>query len=279
MTRKGLEAFDLVIFDWAGTMVDFGCRAPIAALVEAFARRGVALSEAAARADMGKAKADHVRALLARPEVRRAWAEAVGAPPVEGDVAGLMTDLGPLMREAAGAAAELVPGAADTVAALRAAGLKVASSTGYTREMMSPVLSRAAAQGYAPDHLVCADETCQGRPSPLMIYKACAELGVWPLSRVVKVDDAPAGIAEGRAAGCFTVGVSVSGNGVGLSRSALEALEADDREARIQASGRSLTEAGADLVIPTVADLLPALMAAGDRLAVAREAARPSLVG
>ena len=38
MTDSGLQAFDLVIFDWAGTMVDFGCRAPIAALLEAFAR-------------------------------------------------------------------------------------------------------------------------------------------------------------------------------------------------------------------------------------------------
>ena len=56
--------FDLVIFDWAGTMVDFGCRAPVNALLEAFGRRGVSLSEQEVRRDMGKAKADHVRALL-----------------------------------------------------------------------------------------------------------------------------------------------------------------------------------------------------------------------
>ena len=66
MSPQGLNDFDLVIFDWAGTMVDFGCRAPIEALVTAFARRGVALDEAAARVDMGKAKADHVRALLSQ---------------------------------------------------------------------------------------------------------------------------------------------------------------------------------------------------------------------
>lgn len=36
MTGHGLKGFDLVIFDWAGTMVDFGCRAPVAALVEAW---------------------------------------------------------------------------------------------------------------------------------------------------------------------------------------------------------------------------------------------------
>jgi phosphonoacetaldehyde hydrolase len=255
----GLAAFDLVIFDWAGTMVDFGCRAPVTALIEAFARRGVMLGEATVRADMGKAKADHVRALLARADVAAAWVVANGAPSGEPDVEALMDELGPLMRDAAAQAAELIPGAAQTVAALRAAGLRVASSTGYTREMMAPVLIRAAEQGYAPDHLVCANETPEGRPSPLMIYKACAELGVWPLSRVVKVDDAEAGIGEGRAAGCFTVGVSASGNLTGLSPAALAALDLADRRARLAIAAANLTAAGADLVIETVADLVPAL--------------------
>ena len=261
MKDKGLRAFDLVIFDWAGTMVDFGCRAPVAALVEAFARRGVTLDAATARADMGKAKADHVRALLACPHVAAAWTEAVGVAPGEADVGALMTDLGPLMREAAAQAAELIPGAAETAQAVRAAGLKVGSSTGYTREMMAPVMARAAEQGYAPDHLVCAGETPQGRPTPLMIYKACAELGVWPLSRVVKIDDAEAGIVEGRAAGCFTVGVSATGNGLGLSREELATLSPGDRAARVAEVRGRLEAAGADLVVETVADLPAALEA------------------
>ena len=257
--EMGVTRFDLVIFDWAGTMVDFGCRAPVLALREVFARRGVNIGEPVLRADMGKAKADHVRALLANPEVAAAWVRATGAEASDADVDALMTDLGPLMREAAAAASELIPGAAETVAALRAAGLKIASSTGYTREMMEPVLARAKDQGYAPDHVVCADETLEGRPSPLMIYKACAELGVWPLSRVVKVDDAEAGIAEGRAAGCFTIGVAASGNGVGLSKSDLDALKPDDRVSLLAEASRRLASAGADLVIETVQDLPTAI--------------------
>jgi phosphonoacetaldehyde hydrolase len=256
---EGLGRFDLVIFDWAGTMVDFGCLAPIQALVEAFARHGVTLDETIARADMGKAKADHVRALLTYPQVAAAWLSAAGKAPGEAEVATLMDDLGPLMRDAAGQASELIPGAAEAVAALRAAGLKVASSTGYTREMMAPVLIRAAEQGYAPDHLVCSGETPQGRPSPLMIYKACADLGVWPLSRVVKVDDSEAGVEEGVAAGCFTVGLSASGNTVALSREGLAALSPDDRARRIADAEARLKAAGADLVIESVADLVPAL--------------------
>ncbi len=262
MTMTDLP-FDLVIFDWAGTMVDFGCRAPVAALIAAFAGRGLDLDEATVRADMGKAKADHVRALLAKPQVAIAWTRARGAASTEADVAALMADLEPLMRDAAAAASTLIPGAAATVAELRRLGIKVASSTGYTRQMMGPVMTRAAEQGYAPDHLVCSGETPAGRPSPLMIYKTCAELGVWPLSRAVKVDDSEAGVEEGRNAGCFSVGLAASGNGLGLSLEAFEALSAGEREARLEPVRASLRAAGADLVIDTVAELVPALRGRG----------------
>jgi phosphonoacetaldehyde hydrolase len=253
------DRFDLVIFDWAGTMVDHGCGAPVHALLEAFHGHGVHLTEAEARRDMGKAKKDHVRALLDDPKIAADWATATGHAPTAADCETLIAELGPLMRAQAALAAGLIDGARTTVDALRAAGLKIASSTGYTREMMEPVLHRAAGQGYSPDHLVCSGDTLFGRPSPLMIYKACVDLGVWPLSRVVKVDDAEAGVAEGRAAGCYTIGVAASGNGVGLSAAALAALPEAERAARITAAGKALYAAGADLVIDSVADLVPAL--------------------
>ena len=92
-----------------------------------------------------------------------------------------------------------------------------------------------------------------------MVYKTCAELGVWPLSRVIKVDDAEAGIAEGRAAGCFTIGLAASGNGIGLSLEAYQALDPTDRDDRLAKVRASLMAAGADLVIDSVDDLIGAL--------------------
>jgi phosphonoacetaldehyde hydrolase len=167
-----------------------------------------------------------------------------------------MSDLGPLMRDQAARAAQLIDGAKSAIDALREQRVKIASSTGYTRDMMQPVLREAARQGYVPDHLVCSGETPTGRPTPLMIYKACAELGVWPLSRVVKVDDTESGVAEGRNAGCFTVGLAASGNCVGLTQEALAALPAAERSRRLDAAKHSLLAAGADVVIDSVADLL-----------------------
>lgn len=248
-----------VVFDWAGTMIDFGCRAPTIALCDVFAAAGVPLSEAEARTHMGMAKRDHIRALLDLPRVHAAWIASRGAPAQGSDVDALFAAVGPLMRKAASACAELVPGAADQVARLRASGVAIGSCTGYTRDMMQDILPLAAGQGYSPDCVVCAGETPHGRPSPLMVWKNLVELGVWPAAACVKVDDAEVGIAEGLAAGAWTVGVAASGNGVGLSREALAALRPQDRADRIARTRAALIAAGAHAVIDTIADLPLAL--------------------
>src|SRR4030088_2019448 len=92
------KSFDLVILDWAGTMVDFGCRAPVDALIEAFTRHGVTLTEEEVRRDMGKAKADHGCALLNDPRIEDAWRTANGRSPTAVERDALIGELGPLMR-------------------------------------------------------------------------------------------------------------------------------------------------------------------------------------
>jgi phosphonoacetaldehyde hydrolase len=252
MTQSPIQA---VVFDWAGTMIDFGCRAPVVALRAVFAEAGVEITEAEARADMGKAKRDHVRALLTMPRIAALWDGA----PTEADVDRLHDAVEPRMRAAARDCAALIPGAAALAADLRARGVKIGSTTGYTRPMMADILPLAAEQGYAPDAVVCAGETAQGRPSPLMMWKALVELGAWPARACVKVDDAVVGIGEGLEAGAWTVGLSASGNGVGLSLEALDALPAAERAARIETAAQALRAAGAHYVVESVADLGPVL--------------------
>ena len=258
MTSSPIKA---VVFDWAGTMIDFGCLAPVKALVAAFAQEGVALSADDARRDMGRAKRDHVAALLAYPNVARAWTNAHGAAPIEADGDRLYRALEPLMLAAAADHCDLIPGAAALAAHLTAEGIKIGSCTGYTRAMMAPILAPAAAQGYAPQSLVCAGETPSGRPSPQMLWRALIELDAWPPWTCIKVDDAEVGIAEGRNAGCWTIGVAASGNAVGLGLAEYRALPEADRQARTQAAAASLRTAGAHYVVDTVAEMGPALAA------------------
>lgn len=256
-----------VVFDWAGTMIDFGCMAPVEALISVFAREGIALTDAEARADMGKAKLDHLRAILAKPELAARWQAARGSLPDEGDVLALYARLEPAMQAAAAASATLIPGAVETAKALRQLGIRIGSGTGYTREMMAPILPLAAAQGYAPEVVICAGETPSGRPAPLMTWAALIALDAWPARRCIKVDDAPVGIIEGREAGCWTVGLAASGNGMGLSLADYRALPEAERHARREASARLLQDAGADYVIDDISQLMPVVHAIAGRLA------------
>src|SRR5262249_1152422 len=129
-----------VVFDWAGTMVDFGCTAPVRALIDVFTAEGMALSDAEARADMGKAKLDHLRALLANRDIAGRWLALKGAPVSDADIERMYAALGPAMAGAAAQSATLIPGVGEVVAQLRALGVRIGSGTGYTRAMMADIL-------------------------------------------------------------------------------------------------------------------------------------------
>lgn len=256
-----------VIFDWAGTMVDFGCMAPVHALVEVFDAEGVALSEAEARADMGKAKRDHLAAILANPDVAARWLKRFGSPSGEADIDRVYAKLEPAMAAAAAKASELIPGAAECFAELTRLGIRIGSGSGYTPQMMAAIRESAARQGYQPEVVICSGDTPSGRPAPLMTWAALIQLDAWPASHCIKVDDAPVGIAEGRNAGCWTVGIAASGNEVGLTRDDFLLLPHDERLARVAEATRRLKDEGADFVINDVAELLPVVHEIAERIA------------
>jgi phosphonoacetaldehyde hydrolase len=255
------------VFDWAGTVVDFGCLAPVRALQAAFAAEGVGLTEAQARKDMGRAKRDHVAALMEDASVRANWTGRFGRAPVAADGDRVYAALEPLMQSEAARHSALIPGAAEIFAWLKGEGIKIGSSTGYTRTMMAEIIMRAAHQGYSPSVVVCAGETLAGRPSPLPMWKALVELGAYPAWRAVKVDDAIVGIEEGRAAGAWTIGVTDSGNGIGLDLQSWQALSEGEQKTRRESSAKALRDSGADYVANTVTDLRTILPDISQRIA------------
>ncbi len=254
-----MSKFKAVVFDWAGTTIDFGSFAPMGVFVEAFKRFGIETTIEEARGPMGAPKWHHIDAMMKLPSVVEQWTAKYGAAPRKKDVDKVYAVFVPMNEEVVADYATLVPGTKDVVDRLRGWGLKIGSTTGYTRSIMERVLPLAAEQGYAPDNLVCADDLPEGRPGPLMMYKCFVDLVVYPPSAVIKVDDTEPGIAEGVAAGCVTVGVTLSGNAVGRTPEELAAMsEAEIAPLRAKAADL-LKAAGAHHVIDTIADL-PALI-------------------
>jgi phosphonoacetaldehyde hydrolase len=254
-----MKRIEAVIFDWAGTTVDHGCLSPLAPFLEVFRRRGVTLSAAAARGPMGTHKRTHIERLAASPEVTAAWQARFGRAPSAADVDEMFAEFVPLQLAVLPRFAEPIAGCVEVVAELRARGVRIGSTTGYTRAMMDVLAPEAAKRGFAPDVTVTADEVKHARPWPDMCLKNVLALDVSSVSSCVKVDDTVAGIEEGLRAGMWTVGVVMTGNELGCTESELAAMEAGERARRRAEGYAHLRAAGAHVVIDGIADLPRAL--------------------
>jgi phosphonoacetaldehyde hydrolase len=244
-----------VVLDWAGTTVDHGSCGPAEVFRAIFAARGVEITNDEARGPMGRAKRDHIATIAADPRVATAWGEQHGSDCSNADIDAMYADFLPLQKQVLSRSSDVIPGVAAAVAELRGLGAAIGSSTGYTRELMEVVEPIAARQGYAPDCTCTADEVAAGRPEPLLNQLAASRLGVALGPQVVVVDDTLVGIEAGLRSGCTTVGVSRTGNLMGLTLAETEALTDDDLQARLALITATLLEAGAHYVIESVADL------------------------
>jgi phosphonoacetaldehyde hydrolase len=253
---KRLEA---VIFDWAGTMVDHGSLAPVRAVTTLFARHGIELTDEEVRRDMGIFKKDHIRGILQQPRIGALWSRKTGRAAAEDDVERLFAEFNPLQMEVLEQYSELIPGAAEISKLLRADGIKVGSTTGYTRPMLDVLAAHAAAAGYRPDAALCPDDAGGGRPMPWMCLKIALLFGLSHVAAAVKVGDTHSDIREGLNAGMWTVGVAATGNEVGLSAADLAALPAPEQTRRSAHARETLHHAGAHYVIDSVRDLPPVL--------------------
>lgn len=256
-----------VLLDWAGTTVDFGSRAPTKVFIEIFRQRGVDITAEEARGPMGRAKRDHIAAVAAVPRVKEAWTSQHGKPPVDADIQAMYDDFLPLQKETLGSGSDVIPGVAEAINDCRRMGLAIGSTTGYTRELMEVVAPIAAAGGYVPDVLICSDDVSAGRPAPWMNLHAAEQLGVYPLSSIVVVDDTPVGITAGLNAGCWTVAVSETGNALGLSAQEVAELDEQQLANRLSEIGRKFLEIGAHVVIRSVSELPELLRRINARIA------------
>lgn len=255
------------ILDWAGTAIDFGSRAPVAALIALFAERGIALDEAQARGPMGLHKRDHIRLLCDLPDVAAAWQARHGRPCTEQDIDVLYQSLLPLTLRAAKQTSALIPGLLDLCGDLRRRGMRIGSTTGYNAQMMAEILPLAAAQGYVPDSVMTVSDVPAGRPAPWMCFRTAERFGIYPMSAFVKIGDTVADIEEGRSAGMWTIAFARCGNEVGLSEADLQSLSGPEQAARIEKARARLLGAEPHYVVDGPADVIPLLDQINERLA------------
>jgi len=274
MTTPYKGNIQAVIFDWAGTMVDYGCFAPLVVFVNVFRDKGIEITPEEARIPMGMLKRDHIQALLRMERIEALWRDRFGRTPTEADVDELYAEFEPMLFAGLAAYTDPVPGALEVVAKLRADGLKIGSTTGYTAAMMEVVAAEAKRKGYAPDTLVTPNDVAAGRPYPWMCYRNAELLGIHPMAAMVKVGDTTSDVLEGVNAGMWSVGVIKGGSELGLSEAEVAAMPQTELDQRMEAVAERFRRAGAHYVIEQIADLPALIEVINEKNAAANEGAQ-----
>ena len=252
-----MSRIEAVIFDWAGTAVDYGCFAPVQAFVEVFKHFGIEPTMDEVREPMGMLKRDHIKTMLHMDRIHGMWLEKYSREVTEEDIDNMYNLFEEKLMSILDRFAEPKPYVLETIAKLREMGLKIGSTTGYTDEMMAVVTREAKAAGYEPDAWFSPNSVGNaGRPYPFMVFKNMEVLKIMDVRNVIKVGDTVSDIKEGKNAGAISVGVLEGSSEMALTEKEYEALSESEKEARLAKVTEVFKAAGADYVIRNMSNLV-----------------------
>ncbi|WP_309979714.1 HAD family hydrolase [Arthrobacter oryzae] len=221
----------------AGTTIDEHGEVYVA-LARAVEETGAATTAEGVQEWMGADKVEAITALIKRGD---------GAPSAE-TVRDAFTRFKQLLADSYAAnPPETLSGVEDAIRQLQGRGIKVALTTGFSRDVAEPLLAGLGwtvahdggstgrddgisggdashngagdvAGGIVLDAVVCADDVAAGRPAPYMIHRAMELTGIQDVREVLAAGDTVNDLLAATRAGVIAVGV-LTGK---LDRTALE---------------------------------------------------------
>lgn len=255
-----------IIFDWAGTVVDFGSLCPVKAIQSAFAARQIDVTAKDIHRFMGIRKREHVQALLSLPHIAALWQYVHGHKPDSHVVESLYQESERRMVETVADFATPTPGLDETLALARRRGLRIGSTTGYTSPMMERLVPAAKRNGFDPEFWVASDQVRFGRPWPWMIFKNMEYLEICPPAAVVKLGDTVSDVDEANNAGVWSVAIVESSSLVGKTWQEFVDLPRREHSLLVKNATTKLSEAGAHFVIKNLSELEAVLDQIDERL-------------
>jgi phosphonoacetaldehyde hydrolase len=256
-----------VIFDWAGTTIDYGCIAPLAVFLEIFSHYGIPITIEEASKPMGKLKKEHIAELLQMERIRKEYKSKFDKDPDNKTVEKFYLKFEASLLKILPDYTQPLPDVIETINKLKKNyDIKIGSTTGYTKEMMEIIIPIVEKKGYKPDYIITSSEVKQGRPYPWMIYHNAINLGVFPMECIIKIGDTISDIEEGRNAGCWTVGVIEGSSTLGLSFDEFTKLDPFQKEEMKAKTQEKYFKAHADFVINSFKEIPELIEKINERL-------------
>ena len=208
---------DAVIFDWAGTIIDYGSLATIIAIKKIFNKKNIKVTHYQIQKDMGVKKIIHLKKILNLKNVNKQWENNFGKKVNKKDLNILSKELDEELLNQIEKKTRFIKGFINAVKFLKSKKIKIGTTTGYSRTILNKILNITKKMGFTPNAAVSVSDVKKGRPHGDMCLKNLKLLKLNEPKKCIKIDDSISGIKEGNNAGMITVGVSLSGIQVGLS--------------------------------------------------------------
>ncbi len=250
-----MKQIEAVIFDWAGTTIDYGCMAPVHAMKEAFLQKNLPITFEQIRKPMGMLKHDHIKTIFEMDAVQDDFKNKYGRVYQAKDVEEVYQEFEKNIFSTLHQHTKMIEGVLLLQNQLREKNIKIGSTTGYTKAMMEIVVPQANHQGYAPDYIISSDQVPKGRPYPYMLHQNAAHLGLLDMRRVIKVGDTIVDILEGLYAGCWSVGVVKGSSLLGLDEDEIKKIDSTALNEKVRKARFDMFAAGADYVIDSIDEL------------------------
>jgi phosphonoacetaldehyde hydrolase len=244
----------LVIFDLAGTLVDYGCFAPVDAYIELFRRHGVEIGSYFVRKFMGLNKKEHLQCLAALPEVQTSWLKNYGVKISEFDLNTLYHEFLKILTDQMPLYSHLIDGAQEAIENIKSQQVKIAVTSGYPRFVVNIIAAELKKQGIIPDAIVSSSDVNLGRPAPEMIFECMKITNTQDFNQVINFGDTVHDVKSAVNAGVWSVGVLESGNLLGMAKDHKQLMSKSEWEFRREKARLKLVENGAHFVISAITD-------------------------
>ena len=252
MKNTKIEA---IVFDLAGTLIDFGSQAPSKVLIHIFNENGIPITKKEAIGPMGIEKKAHISQLIYSKKINLLWKKKYKKKPSKNDIDKLFKLFNPELKKIIKKHSKLITGSKKTIEFIKKKKIKIATNTGYSDDILKIILSELKKQKFTPDIAYGSSYAKIGRPTAEIIYKIFSDLNITKGSSCIKVDDTIPGLLEGVNAGMWVVGVIFSGNEFGKTEDEFNKLSYKDKSKFRKMIKNKFKKVGADYVIDTIKDL------------------------
>ena len=201
-----MSKISLVIFDLSGTTIEdnnrvavnlhrvareFGLQAPLSEFEQATGTNKIHLYEYVIARERGQA--------LTMADFRGS-----DQPDIQAEAVRMYDRFTELMLAYYRENVQAMPGAEETFQWCHEQGIKVATDTGFHRDINEAIMQGLDWRGRGLVDLTVDVESTGGvgRPAPYMIFHAMQQLGVTSVHEVIKIGDTPADLLSGYQAGC-----------------------------------------------------------------------------